>query len=104
MAWSRVPGAAGYAVNVQSLANTFSTFADTAIQLAGVAADGDGRAIFAPGVVSRIVVSATDRAYYDYFRRGSDPFTGVGVTGNLVGAFGVFGSIVEIDQRALAVR
>ena len=49
-------------------------------------------------------MSAVDSNYYDYYSRSADFFTGVGPVNHLSGGVGVFGSIVELKVRNVAVR
>ncbi|MES2178280.1 MAG: DUF4249 family protein [Gemmatimonadota bacterium] len=113
LAWPRVPGARSYEVSVNSGGdalhgpnrNPRAIFADTSIKLNSRTLEGSGdHDFFVRGYMHRLIVSAVDSNYYDYYRRTSDSFTGVGVIGHLAGALGVFGSIVEIDARMLDVR
>jgi hypothetical protein len=49
--------------------------------------------VFVPGHLTPITVAAVDQNVYDYFRSGSDPFTGQGRINHLEGGYGVFGSL-----------
>jgi hypothetical protein len=108
LAWPFSPGVRVYEVNVTSqyrtFNETFNEFADTSVALPGNVHNENDRPIFFPGVTSHVVVSAVDDNYYDYFRRGSDIFTGSGLITHLNGAVGVFGSVVPIVARTISVR
>jgi hypothetical protein len=102
--WSRVQGAARYQVSISSPRSSFDTFADSSLDILGSQDNSDGDPVFVAGLIHRVAISAVDPAYYAYFRRSSDPFAGIGAISNLTGALGVFGSLVVIDCRTLAVR
>ena len=55
------------------------------------------------GTRVRVIVSAVDQNYYDYYSTQSDPFAGP-APGHLAGAVGVFGSIAPIVSLQLTVR
>ena len=103
MRWPRVPGARTYQVAVRPLSRTFALtfFADTSASLYGSMTSSDGRQLFVRGQEHEVVVLAVDDNYYDYYRRGTDSFTGVGVISHLDGAVGLFGSIVELKTLRL---
>jgi hypothetical protein len=103
LAWQPVPGASSYEVRISSTANTYALFADSGVALPGTLRALNGAPVFAAGTETDIVVSAVDANYYAYYRTNSDPFTGAMVVGNLTGAVGVFGSIVELVVRDLNV-
>jgi hypothetical protein len=102
--WQRVVGARGYEVQVHSLLGNFSVFADTTITLDRSTKSADGQLALAAFMTNQLVVSAVDTNYFDYFRRGSDPFSGASAVSHLNGARGVFGSIVELRRVNLAVH
>lgn len=101
--WPRVAGASAYSVAISSARLTFELFADTTIVLPGTTKTSDGTDAFVPGAV-RVVVSAVDANYYDYYRRGSDVLTGAGPISRLNGAVGVFGSIAPLGGGTVMVR
>lgn len=106
LTWPRVPGAASYEVIIRmpQFGGEYRMFADTALTLPGTALTVDGDEIFARGQdATVVVVSAVDVNYYDYYRSQSDPFAGAPPS-HLVGAVGVFGSIVPIYATQLFVR
>jgi hypothetical protein len=104
LAWGAVSGARSYEVLVESSAGAYALFADSgSVALAGTLQALGGRAVFANGLAHTVVVSAVDSNYYQYYRTNSDPFTGATVIGNLAGAEGVFGSIVELVVLDLQV-
>jgi hypothetical protein len=104
LAWGRVVGARSYELHIHSPKSDLSLFADTSIRVFGGVRDEDGNFAFVVGAIHQVVVSAVDSNYYDYYRRSSDPFTGIGVINRLTGAIGVFGSIVEISRQTLIVQ
>lgn len=101
--WPAVAGAAGFEVRVQSTAGVYALFADTSVTLPGSLRSIEGKPVFANGLDHQVIVSAVDAGYYAYYRTNSDEFTGATVRGNLVGAEGVFGSLVVVMVRALHV-
>ena len=101
--WRRVPGARSYEVRVESKRQTFALFTDTSVALTQFSKSGSDNALV-PGISNELVVSAVDANYYDYYRHPPDAFTGNGIINHLVGGIGVFGSIVELDRRTLAVH
>jgi hypothetical protein len=103
LSWPAVRGASSYEVRVQSTAGVYALFADTNAVLPGSMRSFNGTAVFANGLNHTVVVSAVDGNYYQYYRTNSDPFTGATVQGNLLGAEGVFGSLVVVTVRALHV-
>jgi hypothetical protein len=59
--------------------------------------------VFFPGFEQALTVAAVDTNLYDYYRSGSDPFSGVGLINHVQGGLGVFGSIAVIERRVLDV-
>jgi hypothetical protein len=104
LSWVRSTAVSVYEARVQSGVNVYATFADSNIALPGTLRTLDGKAVFASGLMHDVIVSAVDPNYYAYYRTNSDPFTGTPVVGNLTGAVGVFGSMVEVVVRKLDVR
>jgi hypothetical protein len=111
VSWPRVDGAHSYEVRLHSfyekdpssIYDSYVIFADTAVQIPGSARDFDDGRIFLAGLSMRVVVSAVDANYYEYFRQTSDIFLG-GAPSRLTGAIGVFGSMVPVAIRRLRVR
>jgi hypothetical protein len=103
MSWHTVSGAASYEVRVQSTAGVYAQFGDTSAVLPGTLRSLDGKIVFQVPLDHTVVASAVDEAYYGYYRTNSDPFTGTAVQGNLTGAEGVFGSLVELAVRGVRV-
>jgi hypothetical protein len=100
---ARVPGATGYEVDIVgpgAQGRVFTTLSDTAVSLPGTM-DAFASVPSAPAIV---VISALDSAYYAYYRRAGDPVSGIAVAGNLTGALGVFGSIVDVKRLTLLVH
>ncbi|HXT14396.1 MAG TPA: DUF4249 family protein [Gemmatimonadaceae bacterium] len=110
LSWSRVSGARSYEVSVVSVRGPTAIFADTSIALTGQSSNMFGDDLFpfvgtpGQGTPYRVIVSAVDGNYYDYYRRSSDFFSGAGVIEHLDGALGVFGSLVPIVSKQLAVK
>jgi hypothetical protein len=106
MNWRRVPLAARYEVVIQSifrfedqiLIQTYKTFADTSVTMAGTARTLDNERVFSAGSTARVLVAAVDDNYYRYYHATVDPFAGAPPT-RLIGAIGVFGSIVPLGKR-----
>jgi hypothetical protein len=105
LSWPRVPGARSYEVVIQSERSgaVYRTFTDTAVAIAGTALTIAGDEVFYAGDDVAVMVSAVDANYYDYYRAQSDPFAGVAPS-HLIGAVGVFGSLVPILGAQLRVR
>lgn len=103
MRWPRVAGARTYEVAVRPLSRTFALtfFADTSASLYGGMTSSDGQQFFVRGQEHEVIVLAVDDNYYDYYRRGTDSFTGVGVISHLDGGLGLFGSVVELKTWRL---
>jgi hypothetical protein len=59
--------------------------------------------VFTPGFEQTLTVAAIDSNLYDYYRTGSDPFTGAGLINRLEGGIGVFGSMVVLERRLVDV-
>jgi hypothetical protein len=59
--------------------------------------------VFFPGFEQTLTVAAVDTNLYDYYRSGSDPFSGVGLINRVQGGLGVFGSIAVLERRVLDV-
>ena len=97
MSVPRVAGASAYEVYA-SWRGKAAFFNDTAVALP---APPGGGFIVTP---QRVIVSAVDQNYYDYFRRASDPWTGSGLISHLDGAIGVFGSIVPVLRLHVIVQ
>jgi len=104
LAWPSRVGVRVYEVYVASSRSTFSAFVDTSIVLPGTAHNASGGLAFIAGLTHQVVVNAVDDNYYDYYRRGSDPFTGSGIINHLQGGIGVFGSVVRIAFRTVSVH
>jgi hypothetical protein len=104
LTWPRVQSARGYEVLVHSPVVDFSTFTDTSVVLTGATQSSGGVVAFSRGYTNQVVVSAVDANYYDYYRRGTDPFTGTGAIIHLDGGVGLFGSIVEIRRLSFVVK
>ena len=104
LAWPSVRGAAAYEVFVRSPQASFRLFSDSTVAIAGKAENEDGNPAFFPGYANKVVVSAVDANYYDYYRRTSDFFSGRGIINHLDGAVGVFGSIVPVASYSFMVR
>jgi hypothetical protein len=83
---------------------TYVSFSTHGVSLAGNARQLlDDDYVFQPRQEARVLVLAVDANFYDYYRVLSDPFVGAAPS-HLTGAVGVFGSIVPIVARKLAVR
>jgi hypothetical protein len=59
--------------------------------------------VFVPGFEQALTVAAADTHLYDYYRSGSDPFSGVGLITHVQGGLGVFGSVAVIERRMFQV-
>lgn len=103
LSWPRVVGARSYEVFVRSRLSTYRLYTDTSIVMAGTTLTTGGDPVFPAGTRVRVIVSAVDQNYYDYYSTQSDPFAGP-APGHLAGAVGVFGSIAPIVSLQLTVR
>jgi len=107
LSWPRVPGARSYELAVTNRsangAIVYRAFADTAIAMPGSMLTIEGDDVFARNSSIDVIVSAVDANYYDYYRSQSDPFAGAAPS-RLVGAVGVFGSIVPMLVVQFDVR
>lgn len=105
--WNPVPGAARYALRIESPRGPFRVFVDSAEYLiAGTLRNTSATnlpPVFVPGFVQRVTVGAVDRNYLDWYRSSSDPYTGAGLVSHLEGALGVFGSHVMVSSARLTV-
>ena len=106
--WRSVPLARRYEVTVEStfrtgvntfFVQTYRTFADTSITIAGSARTADNDPVFVPGS-GQVLVTAVDDNYYTYYHLNVDPFAGAPPS-RLTGALGVFGSVAPILSRVL---
>jgi hypothetical protein len=106
VAFARVPGAARYQTNIAFAGGSslYGALSDTVVSLPGTLSVFATVANAGPGASARVVITALDSAYYEYYRRSADPLSGIGTTGNLTGALGVFGSIVVVKRFALIVH
>ena len=105
--WQPVEHAKQYALRLETPFGPFFLFTDTAkVEIAGslrnFLTDNLGRA-FVPGFDQELIVGAVDANFFDYYRSGSDPFTGSGLITSLQGGTGFFGAYVPILRRDLQV-
>lgn len=101
--WPQASGARGYELVLGTgKVVWYRTFADSSVTLPGTMLTIDGNPVFAGGQ-AQAIVDAVDDNYYEYYRAQSDPFAGVPPS-RLVGAVGVFGSVVPIIVADLLVR
>jgi hypothetical protein len=103
LSWPPVAGARSYEVFVRSRVSTYRVYTGTSLVMAGTTLTTGGDPVFPPGTRVRVIVSAVDQNYYDYYSTQSDPFAGP-APGHLTGAVGVFGSIAPIVSLQLTVR
>jgi hypothetical protein len=116
LSWPAVPGAQSYQVEVVSTfvgsqdgfqspqSQRYLAFHSHQLTLAGSARQPlDGGYIFVRSSHTTVSVFAVDINYYHYYRVLSDPLSGAAPS-HLIGALGVFGSIVPIVARRLDVR
>jgi hypothetical protein len=95
-------------VRVEGIGTSFNQFVqrDT-VRLAGdlqsLEFDEIRTHVFVPGHLTPITVAAIDQNVYDYFRSGSDPFTGLGRINHLEGGYGVFGSLGVVARQNVDV-
>jgi hypothetical protein len=104
LAWPRVPGARSYQVAIRcdftqgefSFGyDTYTTFADTSVTIAGTARTLDNNPVFYSGTSATVVVAAVDDNYYEYYHPTVDPFAGAPPS-RLTGALGFFGSVAPV--------
>jgi hypothetical protein len=105
--WTPVTNARTYGLRVESPFGAFQLFSDsTHIRLAGSLRNffaSDLPRVFVPGFLQVATVYAADTNFFDYYRSGNDPFTGSGIINRLQGGIGLFGSTVNVAQRAADV-
>ncbi len=104
--WSRVAGARGYQIFIQSGVAISSLFAtDTAVVLPGsMKLLESGAAVFERRLTNLLVVTAVDENFFDYYHRTVDFATVTGLVMHLEGGIGVFGSVVTIARRTIVVQ
>jgi hypothetical protein len=104
--WSRVAGARGYQVFIQSTAGIFSLFAtDTAVVMPGTMQVLDnGEDVFERRLTHVVTVIAVDENFFDYYHRTIDFSTSTGLVMHLDGGIGVFGSVVTVATRTIVVK
>ena len=105
--WNAARYAKQYALRLNTPRGPFFIFTDTTeLKLAGSLrnffSDDIARA-FVPGFFQEIALGAVDTNYFDYYRSGSDPFTGSGLINRLEGGIGLFGSYVPVVRRVVDV-
>ena len=99
----RVPGATTHQLRVRARYRTFSRFLDGRTVVPGTQRNDYGDRVFNAGDTAMVTVAAVDDNYYDYYRTSSDPLGGSPTVSRLAGGWGVFGSIVVVERRALVV-
>jgi hypothetical protein len=118
LSWAAVGGADGYEAQVWNEGTVtvfgenyasydlrtlrYAAFLDTSLTLAGTARHFDDDIFFVDNT-AMVVVYAVDANYYAYYRGVGDLFAGA-VPSRLTGGLGVFGAVVPVAQRRLAVR
>jgi len=103
--WSRVAGARSYQVYIRSTANLYTLFADTSVVLPGNMQSLDtGEDVFERRLAHLLTVIAVDQNYFDYYSRTSDLLASRGLVIHLEGGIGVFGSVVTVATRTIAVQ
>ena len=99
--------ARGYLLRIQAPVSYFSLVTtDREIAITGDTRNlftEDLLRVFFPGFQQTLTVAAVDTNLYDYYRSGSDPFSGVGLITHVQGGLGVFGSIAVVERRVLDV-
>lgn len=107
LTWPRVAAARSYEIAVLPENPNASTpqaiLVDTAVALFADLRTANGGDLFTTGFVNDVDVTAVDSNYYDYYRRSSDIFTGIGLINHLDGANGLFGSVVIIARHRYSV-
>jgi hypothetical protein len=102
LSWPRAASARRYEVFVRGQHTLYATFADTSVALPGwIRSQWTFERAFAAGTTQRVVVTAVDVNYFNYYRRSSDFFSGAGPLGHLTGGLGVFGSVVPVAARVV---
>jgi hypothetical protein len=96
--WSPVAEAARYVVHVASPRGAFQLFVDDFEYLVAGTLSNTSQVgipkVFVPGFFQTVEVAAVDANFHDYYRSGSDRFTGRGLLTRLRGGTGLFGSYV----------
>jgi uncharacterized protein DUF4249 len=110
--WSDVVGAAAYELRTEYGGNTppaccgvpvYVAFTTNPVSLSGTLRNSNGDHVLPRSGDVAAIVSAVDQNYYEYYRVLSDPFIGAAPS-HLTGGMGVFGSLVPIAGRRLAVQ
>jgi hypothetical protein len=105
--WPRVAGAKSYQMTIVGRQHfdedvldfvRYSAFADTSITLAGTHETIEHDEVFVPSDTITVLAAAVDENYYTYYHVFIDPFAGAPPS-RLVGAIGVFGSVVPLVRR-----
>lgn len=107
LTWQPSSGARTYAVRVETPFGPWALFSDSL----RFALAGSLRNFFAPGLPSvflpgfrqTLQVAAVDRNFFDYNRSGNDPFGGTGLISSVRGGLGLFGSMLVLVRREVAV-
>ena len=107
IAWNPVDRAARYVVRIASPRGAFQLFVDDVEYLVAGALSNTSQVglpnVFVPGFFQRVQVAAVDSNFHDYYRSGSDRFTGRGLLTRLQGGTGLFGSYVLLRTIELDV-
>jgi hypothetical protein len=107
VAWSEVPLAARYQLRIDTPRGPYTLFVDSLQYLVSNALRNTSveglPSVFAPGFRQTVQVAAVDANFHDYYRSGSDEYTGRGLLNRLQGGVGVFGSYVALRFQTLRV-
>lgn len=104
LSWPTVPSSDQYALVVESpRAPYLLVLPDTSVALDGsLRHPWEGlELVFVPGFTEMVTVVAMDRNFYDFYR--PERSSNAGSRSHLQGGYGVFGSVVPIAARSLAV-
>ncbi len=105
--WAPSDGARTYAIRVETPNGPWFLFSDsTQFALAGTLRNFFSNgfpSVFYPGFSQLVSVGAVDANFYDYNRSGNDPFGGTGLISSVRGGIGLFGSMLSLLRREVAV-
>jgi hypothetical protein len=111
LSWDAVTGARAYELQVWRTFTqyyngrylTYSAFVKDSVNLAGTARSAQDDEVFMPTSQAAVYLFAVDENYYEYYRSVGDPYVGAAPS-RLQGALGLFGSVVPIVRRDLAIH
>ncbi|MCC6242476.1 MAG: DUF4249 family protein [Gemmatimonadaceae bacterium] len=105
--WTAVGNARTYAIRVETPDGPWFLWSDsTQFSLPGGLRNFFAAglpSVWYPGFLQSLSVVAVDAQFYDYNRSGNDPFGGSGLISSVRGGLGLFGSVLPLLRRDIAV-